>query len=163
MNMLIEELARLSGDWKAWALVGVLALMAIHKLVLLFMCPVVHGTADFTAEEVAEAKAHRFNPSVWFALAMLGGVAITIAGLFMIANGIHPAIALALLVAGVVVIQSEPARFLVREQRISVIAASDGPADILEGERDRLKGAHRALATINVVILAGVVAALAAF
>lgn len=163
MNMLIEELNRLSDDPKSWVVVLLLAGFAVHAAAGLFLCPYVKGTAEFTEEEIAEAKAHRFTAGSRFFLTMLAGIALTISGLFMIAYGIKPAIALAALVAGVVLIHTEPARLQLREQKNMVVASIGGPPSRMIAARERLRGSHVTLAVTNIALVLAVAGVLLAF
>lgn len=163
MNMLVEELQLLANDPKAWIVVLVLAGFALHSVIGAIMCPYVKGTATFTPEDIREAQGHEFNPGVRFALMMIGGIVLMLAGLFMIAGGIKPALALALLVTGIVVTQTEPMRLQIREQKFGVVAAQGARADVLATAQDRLHAHHRALAWTNAAMLFAVTGALLAF
>ena len=163
MNMLIDELNMLSNDPKSWIVVLLLAGFAVHAIVGLLMCPYAHGKRSFSQEEVSEARLHKFRPGMRFPIMMLLGVALALAGLFMIASGTRPALALAMLVAGIVIMQTEPARLQLREQKFAVVAATDGPEDKLMSARDRLRGSHRTLAVTQATIVIGVVGILLAF
>lgn len=163
MNMLIDELRMLSDDPKSWIVVALLAIFAIHAVAGLLLCPYANGSAKFTEAEVAEARAHRFNPGIRFAVMMLGGVALTLAGLFMIANGIRPTIALVLLIAGILLIQTEPSRLELRELKSAVIAATGKSEPVLASARARLRGSHRKLAATQAAMVLAVTGALLAF
>ena len=163
MNMLIEELQLLGSDWKAWVVVGVLAMFAAHSIIGMFVCPHVLGKAEYTEEEIRDARAHQFHAGWRFALLMLGGVGLTLAGLFMIASGIKPALALALLVTGIVLTQTEPRRLVLREQQFAVAAAQGQSEGAVLAARDRLKSNHRSLAFTNFGMLAAVTATLLVF
>ena len=163
MNMLIEELQQLSANPWSWGVVGLMALFTAYSVTLLMACPYSHNRAQISDGDVATAKAHSFRPGGRFVLLMLGGVVLTLAGLFMIAHGISPALALAALVVGIVLIQTEPAQLQIRECKSNVIACRDAPDDQRIGAQDRLRASHRSLAVTNVVLLAGVTAGLVAF
>ena len=81
----------------------------------------------------------------------------------MIAYGIKPTIALGLLVLGVVVVQTEPARLRIRESTNRVIAMNDRGGQALLIARQRLQGDHRELVIMNVVLLFALIAALLTF
>ena len=163
MNMLVEELQLLGSDWKAWVVVGVLAVFAAHSIISMFMCPHVLGKAAYSEDEIRQAREHRFHAGWRFALMMMGGVGLTLAGLFMIASGIKPALALALLVTGIVLTQTEPRRLVLREQQYAVAAAQGHSESTVLAARDRLKSNHRSLAFTNIGMLAAVTTALLAF
>ncbi|MFK7945540.1 MAG: hypothetical protein AB8B85_21890 [Paracoccaceae bacterium] len=163
MNMLIEELSLLGQDPKSWIVVAVLAVFALHSAVGVFMCPYVKGTLTFTQQEVETARAHQFRASWRFALLMLGGIVLMLAGLFMIANGVKPSLALALLVTGIVLTQTEPLRLQLREQKFVVIAAQGGSEGSIISAQDRMASNHRVLAFTNAGMLVAVTATLLAF
>lgn len=163
MNMLIEEIQLLASDPKAWIVVLVLAGFAIHSGVSAVMCPYVKGTATFTEADIREARAYQFNAGWRFAVMMISGIVLMLAGLFMIAGGIKPALALALLVTGIVLTQTEPLRLQIREQKFSVVAAQGAQADVLATAQDRLQSNHRGLAWTNAAMLVAVTGALLAF
>ena len=163
MNMLISELQALAADPWSWAVVALMAAFAIQSVGVLMMCPYVHGRAEITDAEVAAARDDGINPGPRFAMLMLAGVALVLAGLFMIAGGTAPKIALAALVVGIVLIQTEPARLLIRHHKTRVIAHRDAAPEVREGERDRLRSSHFQLAGTNVVIALGLAAGLSGF
>lgn len=163
MSMLVSEIDALASNPWAWGVVGLLGLLAVHSLALLFLCPYAKGTAVVSDEEVAGARDLQSTPGARFALTMLAGAGLTVVGLFMIARGISPALALAAVMAGVLLIQTEPTRLLIREHKYALMAHRDSPEDIREGDRARLRGSHRALAATNVALMFAVTAALLAF
>ncbi len=163
MNMLIDELHALAEDPRSWAVVAVMLLFAAHSLFAVLRCPYVRGVADISDAEVVDAKANPFEPGARFALMMVAGIALTIVGLFMIASGTKPTIALAAMVAGIVCIQTEPARLRIRESKQRIVARRDAPVEVMAIEQDRLHGSHRELAITNFLIIAALVAALMAF
>ncbi|MEM7743751.1 MAG: hypothetical protein AAF409_08580 [Pseudomonadota bacterium] len=163
MNMLLSELQVLAYNPWAWAVVGVLALFSTHAVIQLLACPYARGTATISDTDMSQAQNSKAHPGARFGLTMLGGAALTVTGLFMIAKGISPAIALAAVVGGIVLIQTEPARLSIRQQTYAVISHRDATDEARENARERLRGSHRALASINVFLLLAVVAAMLAF
>lgn len=161
--MLIEELQGLAADPRSWAIVGLMALVSAISLFRLWRCPHIAGTYRPSDEEVDAARNDSGRIGPRFGLMMLVGAALTLTGLFMIAGGVRPTIALGLMVVGIVVVQTEPHRLLIRQQTRMVVASRDAPAPALAGVRDRLRGNQRALALTNLVLLAGLVAGLLAF
>ena len=128
----------------------------------IFKCPLTHGTTNVSDDDVADAKARGFRAGSRFGLMMLAGAGLTILGLFMIANGVRPTLALAALVVGIVIMQTEPNLLMIREHRRSVIANRDAPMPFAEAQ-DRLRTGYVQLATTNVVLTVGVAGALLAF
>lgn len=163
MNMLIEELQNLAADPRSWAIVGLMAVIAAISVARLWFCPYIAGTYQPSDEEVREARATGTQIGARFGLMMLVGAALTLTGLFMIAGGIKPTIALGLMVVGIVVSQTEPYRLQIREQQRVVVASRDAPDAVIVGARDRLRGNQRSLALTNLVLLAGLIAGLMAF
>ena len=163
MNMLIEELQGLAADPRSWVIVALMGLVAAASLFRLLRCPHVNGTYRPNDQEVDTARQSGTQIGPRFGLMMLVGAGLTVAGLFMIAGGIRPTLALGLMVVGIVVIQTEPYRLQIREQMRAVIASRDAPAAVLDGARDRLRGNQRALVMTNMVLLVGLIAGLLAF
>ena len=163
MTMLIEELQSLASDWRSWLVVGVMAILALFSLFQALRCPLLMGTSGVGPDEIAEAKVIRKSIGFRFGLVMLAGFALTLVGLLMITYGLKPTLALAALVIGIVIIQTEPARMKIRESRRFVLAASDGPPESNAAARDRLRGSYRELAMINLGILVCLVGAMLAF
>lgn len=163
MKMLIEELQGLAADPRSWVIVALMAVIAAISLFRLWRCPHITGAYRPTDEEVDAARQESDRIGPRFGLMMVLGAALTLTGLFMIAGGVRPTIALGLMVVGIVVMQTEPYRLLIRQQTQAVVASRDASEPVLAGIRDRLRGNQRALALTNLVLLAGLVAGLMAF
>ena len=163
MNMLIEELQGIAADPRSWVVVALMAVIAGISVMRLWMCPHISGTYQPSDDEVERARDQGFRVGWRFGLLMLVGAGVTLAGLFMIAGGIKPTIALGLVVVGIVVIQTEPFRLQIREQQRMVVASRDASAAVLDGARDRLRANQTSLALTNLVLLAGLIAGLLAF
>ncbi len=163
MNMLIEELQSLASDWRSWVVVGVMAVMAMVSVFQTFKCPWLHGNINPSKEEISDAKIMRKTVSPRFAVVMMAGFVLTLTGLLMIASGVKPTLALAAMVVGLVIIQTEPARLRIREARRLVLAATDEPQDAQIGARVRLRSNYRELAALNVGVLVCLVGGMLAF
>ncbi len=163
MNMLIEELQMLSADPRSWIVVGFMALIATISVLARYRCPKVRGVHEPSNEEIRQARETGFRSGWRFGLMMVVGVGLTLTGLFMIAGGVRPTLALGAMVLGILVIQTEPARLSIRENERVVIASHGGAAATIDGARDRLRSSHRALVAMNIVLLAGLVSGLMAF
>lgn len=163
MNMLIEEVQTLATDWRSWVVIGVMALLALVSLFQAIRCPLLMGTHKTDPKTVDEAKIIRKNIGLRFAFVMMAGFALTLTGLLMITYGVKPTLALAAMVLGLVIIQTEPARMKIREARRTVLAAGDGPEDTQKAARGRLRGSYRELAAINLGILVCLTGAMVAF
>lgn len=161
--MLIEELSMLAGDPVAWGAVPLLAVFCIYSLVHWWRCPLIHRTQHISLEEAANVVGKPVIAGPRFGLLMLAGVAATLAGLSFIAEGIRPTLAFYLLIAGVFVIQTEPARLQIREAEARVVTASavgEEPARIAV---ERLETTNIWLISLQFSMLAAVVIFLAAF
>ena len=163
MNMLISELQMLASDWRSWIVVGLMAVVALHSLVYFAMCPYAHGRANITDEAVLHARANVFKPGIRFGAMMVTGIVLTITGLFMIAEGVKPTLALAAMVAGIVIVQTEPTRSAIRENTQSVIARRDEVEQVQIVAKERLRSTHIELVTKNMVLLCALIAGLLAF
>ncbi|MEM7423465.1 MAG: hypothetical protein AAF334_07060, partial [Pseudomonadota bacterium] len=97
------------------------------------------------------------------AFVMLSGILLATTGLFMIAEGVHPALALVALVVGVVVMQTEPSRNRIREQRRQVALHRDSSAETVEHVRSRLRISQRELAMMNIGLALALAIGLAVF
>lgn len=161
--MLLEELQQLAANPLSWSIVFVLAGLSAYALMLLTRCPYVMNTAIVSETEVSLAQNAPMRPGTRFVVWMLAGIALTIAGLYMINFGIQPTLALGALVAGVVMIQTVPSYYHIRENRHRVVAGMNAPDDLRAGMRDRLRSSYRELATTNIVLLLAVTGALLVF
>lgn len=163
MNMLISELQMLAGDWRSWVVVGLMLLVALHSIVYYYMCPYAHGRASITDDAVSDAQSRVYKPGLRFGIMMLLGIILTVAGLFMIADGVKPTLALAAMVMGIVIIQTEPTRSVIRENTQRLVANRDAESVRQEAAQLRLRGSHRELVAKNVVLLGALVTGLLAF
>lgn len=163
MNMLLEELQALAADPRSWAVVAVMLFVSGRSFFVMLWCPHVRGVSNISDDQVAQAQSNPFEPGMRFGFMMVIGIALTVLGLFMIASGTQPTLALAALVAGIVAVQTEPARLRIRESKQRLIARRDAAADVLAIERDRLSGSHRELAITNFLIMAALIMALMSF
>ena len=163
MNMLISELQMLASDWRSWIVVGVMGALVLHSLTYYFMCPYVHGRANITDEAVVEARERVFKPGARYGLMMVLGIVLTVTGLFMIADGVKPTLALAAMVAGIVIVQTEPTRTVIRENTQRVISLRDDETSKLEAAALRLRGSHVELVVKNLVLFAALIAGILAF
>lgn len=160
MEMIVRGLAELSRDPRAWAVAALVSLKAAHSIYLYLRCPVMRGVAEPTAEVIAAARAYRFRPTPRYLAMMLGGMALAIGGLYMINSAAYGALALGCLVLGVFIFMTEPHRLFVREAIMAVFATESEEGEASALARDRLRGAHRARAATEALIVAGVLAML---
>lgn len=163
MNMLIEELQRLSTNPFAWLIIALLGLAALYAVVTVFRCPLLHDKAQFAPEDIVTAKKAPKTLGPRFALVMLFGFSLTVSGLLMIADGLHPTIALAAMVVGITIVQTEPQRLQIADARRQLVAALDMGESALDDARKRLRSNYQGLAAIYVVLLFGVTGGLLAF
>ena len=163
MNMLIDEVQMLAGSLETWIVVGVMAMVAVQSLATMFMCPYVHGKKEFSEEQIVDAQSRRFIAGPRFAMAMVAGIVMLLTGLFMIAGGLKPTLALALLVIGIVIVQTEPVRLRIRESMLRVVAMQARGGAAAETARLRLRGDHQNLVFMNIAIVLCLITALLAF
>lgn len=163
MNMLIEELENLSTDPLAWIVVAIMAILSLIAMVQYMRCPLGRGIATITDEQTRAAQNNQNKIGPRFGLMMMGAMALAVTGLFMIADGVNTVLALILVIVGIVLIQTEPARLRIRDQTTQVLAYRDAPEQAQADARYRLRAGYRELAARNFALLAGVVAALLAF
>lgn len=163
MNMLIEELQNLSTHPLSWALVGAMTLLSGFAIAQYVTCPLMRGKTSISEDQAEQARQTTYRPGLRFGLMMIVGIALALTGLIMIADGTHTAIALVLVVAGILLVQTEPARLSIREYTTQVLARRDASHEAQEEARYRLRSGYRDLAVRNVTLLVGVAAALLAF
>lgn len=163
MNMLIEELERLSSNPFAWAIIGILALAVSYSVAEILRCPLLREDEIATPEQIADAKQTRRHIGPWFGVVMLTGALVTVTGLLMITHSVYPALALAAVVAGICIIQTEPQRQRIRDTRRLVIASQDMGQERVMDARLRLRSSYNAMAAMNVALLVCVVGGLLAF
>jgi len=162
MTMLIEELAALAGDPLAWGAVLLLGGFAVYALWHWRACPLLRERARITREEAAAAMQRRLVDGPRFLLLMLGGIAATVTGLTFIAQGVYPAVAFYLLLAGLFVTQTEPARRDIRHGELRVIAAEIQGEDAREAALERLRAGHLWLVALHFLLLGGAIIGLTA-
>lgn len=162
MTMLIDELRALAANPVAWGAVPLLLAFLLYALYRRRHCPLIHRTATISVDEARAAQDRPFAAGMRFAFLMLAGIGATIASLTLIAGGTYPTLAFYLLVAGVFVIQTEPARLQLREAEIRAIAAEGLDEEVREIAIDRLETNHLWLIMLQALILVGTVAFLIA-
>ena len=163
MNMLVEELAAVAANPLAWGAVGVLALFAVYALWHWQSCPLLHGRARIDPAEAEARVSGGLVDGPRFFLLMLGGIAATLAGLTFIAEGRLPTLAFYLLIAGVFVMQTEPARRQVREAEFRAVAATLRDEEAQAAALARLRASHLWLVALHFLIFAAAIVALLAF
>lgn len=160
MEMIFDGVSMLKHDWRAWIVMGAVALKALFSLYLYFRCPFACGRKELSEQEIAEARAWRFTPPTSFLFLMMLGMGLAIGGLYLLDDARLGALALGLLVLGVFIFLSEPNRLTVRTAMNEVIATTGGPGDSNLLARDNLRSAHRSRALIEIGIVAAVAALL---
>jgi len=163
MKMLVDTLDQASGEPLVW---GAIALIAVHGIVAAVhwkSCPYLCGTARISREDAEARLKNPFLAGPRFFLMMLAGIAALVTGLLMIDHAIAPAFALMLVIAGVFVVQIEPARLRVSEAVARVIASeAAGPEQAMIAHK-RLRDSHLWFVGLNFVLVIAMVAGLAAF
>lgn len=163
MNMLISELGMLSADPFAWGAILLLAAFAGYALWHWRTCPILAGRVCPSAPSAAEAVDGALVDGPRYLLLMLGGIAATVTGLGFIAEAVFPTAAFYLLLGGLFVIQTEPARRELRLGELRVaLAEAEGP-DAVEAAIDRLRSAHHWLVALHFLVLIAAVVGLLSF
>lgn len=160
MDMVFSGVAALKHDWRAWAVVALVCLKALGSLYLFFRCPVLCGRRTPTSEEIAAARAYRFQPPLSFLFLMLLGMALAVAGLYLLSSPEHGPLGLGFLVLGVFIFSSEPNRHMVRGAMIEVTARTGAGGEAEYLARDNLRSAHGQRAAIELAIAAAALALL---
>ncbi|MEM7505153.1 MAG: hypothetical protein AAF415_00295 [Pseudomonadota bacterium] len=163
MNMLMDTLGELSSSYIAWLGVGFLALMAAHSYYHWLSCPYLCQKHDISVDEAREAIDRPISAGPRFLLSMTLGIAATIAGLFLLHRAIEPGVAFMLIVAGLVVMQTEPIRLQLRDSVARLVAASTGPEETQAAALDSLRTSHLWLVSVHFIMLFAVIAALLVF
>lgn len=163
MDMLIATFRMVGASPVAWGAIGLGGLVLTIATLHWGRCPFLAERHGMDAERARALLTPRFRPGPRFALSMLVGIAAVLGGLGMIAESVWPAEAFCLLLAGVVLIQTQPLRLQLRVAKLSVAAAAgQGPA-ARAAAHDRLRSAHIRLVGVTATILILAVAALLAF
>lgn len=163
MKMLVETLDKAGADPLVWAAVGLIAVHGVFAAWQWRRCPYLCRTARITR---AEAEAKLRNPFIAgprFFLTMLAGIAALLVGLVLVEAGRDPGYALLIVIAGVFVVQIEPARLRLSEAVARVVASeAAGPEQVLIAHK-RLRDSHLWFVALNFVLVMAMVAGLAAF
>ncbi|MEM7239510.1 MAG: hypothetical protein AAF501_17020 [Pseudomonadota bacterium] len=163
MNMLIDTLSSLSGEWSTWLGIVLLAVLGIVSISHWWLCPYVSGTAKISLEEAQQALSKKVFAGPRFLIGMVIGVGVSVTGLSLLYHNLEPAWGFFLVIAGVVIMQTEPIRLQIRETQNRVVAASAIGEDARLAAIDRLRASHQWLIGIHFLILIGVVAAIFIF
>jgi hypothetical protein len=163
MNMLIETLQNVGANPYSWAVVALIAAVALFSLFHWLRCPYLRHTREITAADSQAEIERPFIAGPRFVLAMLAGIGAIFAGLGMVLHQLYPPLALLLIVVGVFAVQMTPALLHIRSAVARVITAQrEGPEAVAAAE-ERLPYAHIGVVTTSFVILFAVVLALLAF
>ncbi|MEM7522756.1 MAG: hypothetical protein AAF360_03165 [Pseudomonadota bacterium] len=160
MEMILVNVAALSNDWRAWVVAGLISLKAIVSIFFYFRCPVVRGVAEIDETMIATGKSYRLNPPFSFAILMLLGMGLAIAGLYKLYDSSIGPIALGAIVVGVFLFLTEPTRLFVNASKMEVFATTGGSEEANGLARDRLRSAHLERAGFEIATAAAVLAVL---
>ena len=161
MNMLIQHIQTVAVSPFAWALVALLAFFAAVAAVRWYRCPFLCGTTELGKLD-AMTKGE-FRPGPRFLITMLAGVTGAIIGLTLVFEGTYPVLSFYLVVLGVFVIQTEPARLQIRESMQRVVNVADGNRETRLAAEARLRSGHLWLVSLHFLIIAAAAAALLSF
>ncbi|MCL5775523.1 hypothetical protein M1105_00750 [Limibaculum sp. FT325] len=163
MKMLVDTLDQASNDPLVWGAVGLIALHGIGATVKWLRCPYLCRTAQITRDEAEARLRNPFIAGPRFFVVMLMGIAALVAGLVLIDAGRIPNYALLLVIAGVFVVQIEPARLRVSEAVARVVASEAATPEQMTIAHKRLRDSHLWFVALNFVLVIAMVAGLAAF
>ncbi|MEL6476791.1 MAG: hypothetical protein AAFR17_05625 [Pseudomonadota bacterium] len=163
MNMLADALAGLSGSPYAWAGVALLAVISAYWLYSCIYCPVLRHAEDITIEEARAAVNRPVTAGARFLVMMLIGIAALVSGLSLLYRGADPGVAFLLVLAGLVITQTEPARQQVRETMHRVVASRNAGPEVTDLAVQRLESSYIWLVVLHFIILASAVLALLVF
>ncbi len=163
MRNLIETLQQASANPYSWAIVALIALVAVISLIKFRTCPYLRHTKEISAGESQSQIDRPFVAGPRFVIVMLAGILAILIGLSMVSKQASPTLALLLIVLGVFAVQIEPALLRIRESVARLVAAQVQGPDQTAAAEERLRYAHIWLVTANIMILCSVVLALLAF
>ncbi len=161
MEMIVESVAALSSDWRAWVVAALVGLKALHSLYVSVRCPIMLGKATITDDMIAAGRSYRMKPPLSFLFIMLIGLGLAIGGLYLLNNATHGPRALGVLVIGIFIFTTAPLRLTVEATRMEVYGAIGSPEDGEALARDRLQSVYRGRAAVEMGIAAVVLAMLA--
>lgn len=163
MNALIETFAMVSEDPVTWLGVAAMVALGLGAAIHAYRCPYLRCTAEVSREDAIRRLDNPLMAGPRFLIVMLAGIAAILAGLGLVANGVYPANAFLLIVAGVYLVQTEPIRLSIRESTDRVIAAEAAGPEAAAAERERLRSGHVYHVFMNFALAALVSAGLLAF
>lgn len=163
MNILIETLSALSGSVFTWIGVGLLALVACYSFYEWVKCPYLCHKQEISLEEAKRAIDKPVFAGRRFLVAMVTGIGMTIAGLTMIYRGFEPGMAFILIVAGLVIMQTEPIRLEMKQAVARVVAATASGEAAVAAATESLRTSHLWLVSVHFIMLGGIIAGLLAF
>ena len=163
MNMLVETLDKASAHPAIW--IGI-CLIAAHGIVAFWQwrtCPYICGRALISREEAMARLSNPFLAGPRFFATMLAGIAAVLAGLALIDADIEPVYALLLVIAGVFVVQTEPARLRISEAIARVVAAEAAGTEAVQIAQKRLRDSHLWFVSLNFILALAMAAGVLAF
>ncbi|MEM1277433.1 MAG: hypothetical protein AAGH74_12985, partial [Pseudomonadota bacterium] len=123
MNNFLSTLQSLSGLWETWVAVGFLAALGLYSLYERLTCPYITGDKIASYDEARAAINSPISAPPRFLIAMIAGIAMSIAGLYMLYTATIPGAGFLLIIAGLVILQTEPIKYQIIEARHRVVAS----------------------------------------
>ncbi|MEM8791174.1 MAG: hypothetical protein AAGE80_06125 [Pseudomonadota bacterium] len=163
MNNFLTTLQSLSTFWETWVCVALLAAMGIASVVHRLRCPYINGKKIASYDEARTAIDSPIFAGPRSLGLMLAGIAMSIAGLYMLYGAISPGIGFSLIIVGLVIMQTEPIRLRIREAEHRVVTSCAYDEEARIAATETLKGRSDWLTMVYFIMLAGVVAGLLAF
>lgn len=163
MSMLIHTLQLASANPYSWAIVGLIAAVALFSVYKWRNCGYRCHTKAISLDESRRQLDRPFTAGPRFVIVMLAGITAILIGLGLVSHQVNPLLALLLIVAGVFAVHLEPAVLRIHEAAARVISAQcQGPGAVSAAE-ERLRYAHIWLVVANFALFIAAALVLLAF
>jgi hypothetical protein len=160
METLFISLSELGSNPVTWVVVGLVALKALGSIWMVVKCPIQCGTRKIKEAEAISKTEGQFKPPLSMLWITSAGIALAVAGLYLISDPVRAPLALGMLVVGVFIFMTEPSRLRVTSSMRGVFAATLEGAEAVTLAREELKSANIQRAGIEFSIAAGLIAVL---
>lgn len=163
MSMLIQTLHEAAANPYSWAIVGLIAAMALISVYKWRACPYLCRKKMISMDDSRRQLDRPFAAGPRFVVVMTAGIAAILIGLSLVSLQVSPLLALLLIAAGVFTVQLEPALLRIQESVLRVIAAQCQGPDAVAAAEERLRYSHIFLVVANSALLVSVILVLLAF
>jgi hypothetical protein len=142
MDTVLTSFRDLCDDPIAWAVLAAVSLKALWSLTIYLRCPVCNNLPEIDPETARRLVDAKFRTSPRFLFLMLGGLALSIGGLYALRDPAVGPFALAAILLGVFVLLVEPSKLTIDDNTLRVAAARGRGGETYDLALDRLRGAH---------------------